>query len=494
MPTGNAPGSSPGIRSRTGWSDHVSTTSRSMSLPGASDGSSQSGYNQADAEYTSRGTRSSTRMMLRQPSTTAVSMAVDRHRVSLIIPCRNEAGRIEALLDAIGCQHAPIDEVIIIDTGSTDATPEIVARHRRRHPGLRLQWVSVPGVGIAEAMNLAIRAARGGDCVGRGSPDWCGQRRVSHGEDDRRRPYGGRHGAVRMLSEDDLGGARWLRRAAAHERRLRVQLSGAVGRVGGRAGCRHPVHVLRAQHARGAGEPVLSIRVVEGPDAEAPPRSLRWRQALPGAPVPCSCVWRSPASSGPPGHFCWAVLRWRMARSCRSPPSRWPAGTVGGIWPGRSWRPSPLCTGRGARGSRRISQRSGAGRDGPGGARRRRSVGSGDSVVSDSCRRLPEFWCSRWSRRLGSRRWSIGRGSTEHRRRFAVLPMPSRTQASSIAPAASRRTTCLAGRGMLQKHQACVSGSTATGGWGASVAMSLGRYGRTPGEPVSGEHRRPADE
>ena len=78
-----------------------------------------------------------------------------------------------------------------------------------------------------------------------------------------------------------------------------------------------------------------------------------------------------------------------------------------------------------------------------------------------------------------SRRWSIGRGSTAHRRRLAVLPMPFKTQALSIAHVARRRTTCSADQGILQKHWVCASGSRDVSA--ASVAMSLSGYGRTPG-------------
>ena len=84
---------------------------------------------------------------------------------------------------------------------------------------------------------------------------------------------------------------------------------------------------------------------------------------------------------------------------------------------------------------------------------------------------------SPWSLRPGSRRWLVGRGSTEHRRRFVVLPRPSGTSAWRMAH--SRRTICSADQGTLQKLRACVSGSRDASG--ASVIMSLGHSGRTPG-------------
>jgi glycosyltransferase involved in cell wall biosynthesis len=84
--------------------------------------------------------------------------------VSVIIPCRNEADRIGTLLEAVRCQDFPVHEIIVADGGSTDATPAVVHAYRERHPDLRLQWLPVPGVGISDAMNRAIRVA-GGDVI-----------------------------------------------------------------------------------------------------------------------------------------------------------------------------------------------------------------------------------------------------------------------------------------------------------------------------------------
>ena len=99
---------------------------------------------------------------------------------SVVVPCRNETARIAALLDALRLQQAPVLEVVIVDTGSTDGTLDIVGRYRRRYSDLALRCLSHPGIGVPEAMNRGIEAAQGeiivrldGHC--RPDPDYVGR-------------------------------------------------------------------------------------------------------------------------------------------------------------------------------------------------------------------------------------------------------------------------------------------------------------------------------
>jgi glycosyltransferase involved in cell wall biosynthesis len=47
--------------------------------------------------------------------------------VSVVIPAYNAERTIGRVLEALGAQDAPVDEVIVVDDGSTDATAEIAA-------------------------------------------------------------------------------------------------------------------------------------------------------------------------------------------------------------------------------------------------------------------------------------------------------------------------------------------------------------------------------
>lgn len=78
-------------------------------------------------------------------------------RVSVIVPVLNEARRVTACLDAIAAQEkAPSFEVIVVDNGSRDATPDLV----RVHPsGARLETERARGPYAAR--NTGIAAARG---------------------------------------------------------------------------------------------------------------------------------------------------------------------------------------------------------------------------------------------------------------------------------------------------------------------------------------------
>ena len=61
-----------------------------------------------------------------------------RPKVTVVVPTYNEAELIEGKLDNIAEQEYPRDklEVIVVDSASTDGTPEKVREWAKRHPEL----------------------------------------------------------------------------------------------------------------------------------------------------------------------------------------------------------------------------------------------------------------------------------------------------------------------------------------------------------------------
>lgn len=56
----------------------------------------------------------------------------------LISPCRNEAGYMRQTLDSVIGQSVQPSKWIIVDDGSTDATPQILAEYARKH-----EWITI---------------------------------------------------------------------------------------------------------------------------------------------------------------------------------------------------------------------------------------------------------------------------------------------------------------------------------------------------------------
>lgn len=59
-------------------------------------------------------------------------------RIALVMPFLNEEEYLEPVLDAVAAQTRPPDEVLLVDDGSTDGSPEIAAAFASRHPYARL--------------------------------------------------------------------------------------------------------------------------------------------------------------------------------------------------------------------------------------------------------------------------------------------------------------------------------------------------------------------
>ncbi|MDY6872838.1 MAG: glycosyltransferase family 2 protein [Chloroflexota bacterium] len=84
-------------------------------------------------------------------------------KVSIIIPCFNERGTIQPLLDALNQQSFPSTEmeVVIADGGSTDGTQAAIAEWQAGHPQLNVVLVENSAQSIPAALNVALTASRG---------------------------------------------------------------------------------------------------------------------------------------------------------------------------------------------------------------------------------------------------------------------------------------------------------------------------------------------
>ena len=83
-------------------------------------------------------------------------------KVSIVIPCRNEARYIRSVVDSVLSSDVPTGgmEIIVVDGISDDGTREILAEYEGKHPEL-LRVLDNPKRVVPSSMNMGIRAARG---------------------------------------------------------------------------------------------------------------------------------------------------------------------------------------------------------------------------------------------------------------------------------------------------------------------------------------------
>lgn len=77
--------------------------------------------------------------------------------ISVIMPCLNGEWHIQAAIDSVLAQTFNDFELIVVDNGSTDRTPEILGA--MNDPRLRV--LTLPERGVSLARNLGLRKARG---------------------------------------------------------------------------------------------------------------------------------------------------------------------------------------------------------------------------------------------------------------------------------------------------------------------------------------------
>ena len=77
-------------------------------------------------------------------------------QLSFVIPTRNQAQFLRQCIDGCIAQRIPDSEVLVVDGASTDDTREVLESY-----GDRVRWISEPDRGQSDAINKAIRLARG---------------------------------------------------------------------------------------------------------------------------------------------------------------------------------------------------------------------------------------------------------------------------------------------------------------------------------------------
>jgi glycosyltransferase involved in cell wall biosynthesis len=80
--------------------------------------------------------------------------------LSVIVPNYNHGRHLPACLDALLAQSVPATEIVLIDDGSTDHSPEVMAAYAQRHPQIQVHR-NDQNRGVVYTMNRGIELARG---------------------------------------------------------------------------------------------------------------------------------------------------------------------------------------------------------------------------------------------------------------------------------------------------------------------------------------------
>lgn len=96
--------------------------------------------------------------------------------LSVVIPAFNREAFVGVAIGSLQDQIGEDGEIVVVDDGSTDRTPEIVAAMAAADPRIRL--LSAAHGGVARARNLGIDAARGRWLTFLDSDDVCAPRRI----------------------------------------------------------------------------------------------------------------------------------------------------------------------------------------------------------------------------------------------------------------------------------------------------------------------------
>ena len=74
----------------------------------------------------------------RRPAEAPIPDGIDAPSLTMVVACLNEARRIGPCLEGLIAQGRPVTEILIIDSGSTDGTRELIAAAAARDPRIKL--------------------------------------------------------------------------------------------------------------------------------------------------------------------------------------------------------------------------------------------------------------------------------------------------------------------------------------------------------------------
>jgi glycosyltransferase involved in cell wall biosynthesis len=100
---------------------------------------------------------------IRLSTTFKVAFSVERNPlISVIIPTYNRCGWIEGAVESVLLQSFDDAEIIVVDDGSCDSTPERIGRLTDRYADRRrIRYRSTPHSGVSAARNRGIEMAEG---------------------------------------------------------------------------------------------------------------------------------------------------------------------------------------------------------------------------------------------------------------------------------------------------------------------------------------------
>ena len=86
-------------------------------------------------------------------------MRTDGMRLSVVMPVYNVGRFLPVCLDSLMAQTLQADEIVVVDDGSTDDCPRVLAEYAARMPNLRV--IRQANGGLSAARNTGLAAARG---------------------------------------------------------------------------------------------------------------------------------------------------------------------------------------------------------------------------------------------------------------------------------------------------------------------------------------------